>query len=645
MLVLALILQNFDLELWDPKYVPVIKQTLTIKPDNLYIRATLRKGRDISHLGGSPAATKEQTPVNGAHTNGTNGTGTKPMTVLYGSNTGTCQALAQKVSAAASSRGFHVDVKTMDSATNDLPKDHPVIVITSSYEGQPPDNAAKFVAWLKSLRPGSLSGVEYTVFGCGHRDWSSTFHRIPLMTENLLRNAGATCFAPTGLADASKGNMYGEFEDWLDNVLWKNLSCAEDVQEDTVSAEISTGTRATDLRYDVHPATVKENYRLTAEGEPAKYHMEIELPPDTIYHCGDYLAILPLNSEARVKQVMARFSLPDDAIITMKGSGTSSIPANTALSVAEVLRGYVELGQPATKKDLKKLAVLSNDAKDKAYLENLSNEDTRFDIEIGKKRTSAFDLLQKFPSITMPFPQFLSLLPPLHVRQYSISSSPLVTPGTCSITYGVIDTAALSDPQQRFEGVTGAYLKSLQAGSSILVSVRQSAKKTFCLPVDPEQTPLLMFAAGTGLAPFRGFLQERALQIESGRQLAPAILFLGCRAPTKDRLYAEQLDKWTLEGVVDVRYSFSKAADLSEGCAYVPERMLHDAEDVVTHWRNGARVYVCGTRNLANGIREAATKIALTVRDREGKSEAEAAEVEQRFREMLQTRVASDVFD
>jgi cytochrome P450 / NADPH-cytochrome P450 reductase len=301
----------------------------------------------------------QKTSINGANgANGvaggfSNGTGTKLMTVLYGSNTGTCQALAQKGSSTASSRGFHVDVKTMDNATNDGPKGHPVIIITSSYEGQRPDDAAKFVAWLQSLQPGSLTGVEYTVFGCGHRDWSSNFHRIPLMTEILLRNAGATCFASTGLADASKGNMYGEFEDWLDNILWKNLSCADDVQEDAVFAEISTGTRATSLRCDVHQAIVRENYRLTADGEPAKYHMEIELPPDTSYYCGDYLAILPLNSEARVKQVMARFSLPDDAVIMMKGSGVLSIPANMALSVAEVLRGYVELGQPITKKDLK----------------------------------------------------------------------------------------------------------------------------------------------------------------------------------------------------------------------------------------------------------------------------------------------------
>ncbi|EXJ74632.1 uncharacterized protein A1O5_02929 [Cladophialophora psammophila CBS 110553] len=75
----------------------------------------------------------------------------KPITVLYGSNTGTCQALAQRLAAEAGLREFHADVRDLDSATNALPKDHPVVIITSSYEGQPPDNTARFIEWLANL--------------------------------------------------------------------------------------------------------------------------------------------------------------------------------------------------------------------------------------------------------------------------------------------------------------------------------------------------------------------------------------------------------------------------------------------------------------------------------------------------------------
>ena len=443
--------------------------------------------------------------------------------------------------------------------------------------------------------------------------------------------------------------MYGDFEDWLDNSLWKNLAVEDNNRVDTAThVEISTNTRASNLRYDVSLAKVNENRLLTAKGEPEKCHMEVELPSDATYQCGDYLAVLPLNPERTVKQILTHFGLPGDAVITIKATGPSTIPANSPLSVFEVLRSYVELSQPVTKKSLRTLANSVDAASDKAYLQNLANEATRFEHEIREKRTSAFNLLVRYPSIKLPFGEFLGILPPLQIRQYSISSSPLSNPNTCTITYGVIDAGAFSDSNHRFEGVAGTYLQDLRAGDSIQVSVRPTAKKTFRLPVDQQHTPLLIFAAGTGIAPFRGFLQERALQMESnpGRKLAPALLFLGCRSRTKDRLYASQLDDWVKAGVVDIRYAFSQESEGSHGCAYVPERMIQDAEDIITIWQNGARVYVCGTRKFSEGVRDAAGKIAVMVRDRKAdRTPEELAELETRFREAVQTRVASDVFD
>lgn len=171
-----MVLQNFDVKLDDPNYQPVIKQNLTVKPDELYIRVTPRKDMDATtmdqkiHSKGQPndagikVANRE---VNGEALE--HPAGTKPMTILYGSNTGTCQAFAQRLASEASSRGFSAEVKDMDSATNAVPSDRPVIIITSSYEGQPPDNAARFVEWLHGCDVGSLSGVQFTVFGCGHR--------------------------------------------------------------------------------------------------------------------------------------------------------------------------------------------------------------------------------------------------------------------------------------------------------------------------------------------------------------------------------------------------------------------------------------------------------------------------------------------
>lgn len=297
---------------------------------------------------------------------------------------------------------------------------------------------------------------------------------------------------------------------------------------------------------------------------------------------------------------------------------------------------------------LKIFSSCTSSEEDKAFLDKLVDDNNLFELEITKKRTSPLDILFQRSSIQVPFGQFLGLLPPLQVRQYSISSSPLENPNRCSLTYGVIEASSMSDPTHRFEGVTGNFLRNLQAGDMISVSVRPTAKKTFRLPVDAEQTPLIMFAAGTGLAPFRGFLQERSIQLVANpnRPLAPAVLFLGCRSQTTDRLYAEEMDSWVANGVATVKYAFSKESDASEGCAYVPDRMIHDGDEILKLWRSGARVYVCGTRRFAEGIREAAKKIALEVRERENGGVAEKKEeLEKLFQAAMQARVASDVFD
>jgi cytochrome P450/NADPH-cytochrome P450 reductase len=163
---------------------------------------------------------------------------------------------------------------------------------------------------------------------------------------------GAQRIVSAGFTNIAKGNVFGDFEDWLDGSLWPALvSKTEDTVASSVETEISTQARASSLRYDINVGIVKEVKKLTAAGEPAKFHLEIQLPSDmSTYECGDYLAVLPLNPEKLVRRVMAHFHLPWDAVITLKTTGPSTIPSNIPLSVYDVLRSYVELSQPATKK-------------------------------------------------------------------------------------------------------------------------------------------------------------------------------------------------------------------------------------------------------------------------------------------------------
>ena len=488
-----------------------------------------------------------------------------------------------------------------------------------------------------------------------------------MLIDQYMGDWGAHRLAPVGLTDASKGNMFGDFEDWLEDGFWPALisSVSASAQATAPEIEISTNARASSLRYDVNLATVCENKCLTAQGEPEKWHTEVQLPSDSAYDCGDYLAILPMNSEESVRRIMTHFQLPWDAVVTMKTAGPSTIPANTPLSVYDVLRSYVELAQPATRKTLKTCAQYATSQDEQVDLHTLAEDPQRFEAEVLAKRTSVMDILSQHPSIALPFAEFLSLLPPLRVRQYSISSTPLVDPTRCTITYGVIKSQhARGDPDAAFHGVCGTYLSSLKKGDTIQVAVKTTAKKLFRLPCDPEQTPLMMFAAGTGLAPFRGFIAQRAEMLKAvpGRKLARAVLWLGCRRRDGDRLYAQEMDRWITDGAVDVRYSFSKEPEKSDECAYVSERMDKDKAEVIRLWGEGARVYICGSRVFEHTVGKTARAVVVEEVRRKLKAgepikaaggmkrgEGEGASLEELveawFKEAVAERVASDVFD
>lgn len=171
-----MLLQNFYFRFDDPSYQLQINQTLTIKPKNFFMHATLREHIDLVHLekmlhvDASQQGSHLDKERTLAHYVAVNTKEKKPMTILYGSNSGTCEALAQSLARVAGGRGFRVRVDTLDSATGKVPKGEPVVMVSSSYEGQPPDNAAHFVNWLSSLEgQKTFEGVNYAVYGCGNR--------------------------------------------------------------------------------------------------------------------------------------------------------------------------------------------------------------------------------------------------------------------------------------------------------------------------------------------------------------------------------------------------------------------------------------------------------------------------------------------
>lgn len=176
LLCMATLLQTFRFTKSDPSYTLRIKTTLTIKPDNFHMRAELRDPDMIEELigslGGNQAKDSDKTKQRGDVEADPNA---DPLHILYGSNTGTCEALAQSLSSTASRHGYKAKVATLDSAASGLSKDDPVVIITASYEGQPPDNAGHFCTWLDKVD--KVDGTKYAVFGVGNS--KSEFFRRP----------------------------------------------------------------------------------------------------------------------------------------------------------------------------------------------------------------------------------------------------------------------------------------------------------------------------------------------------------------------------------------------------------------------------------------------------------------------------------
>ncbi|EKM50262.1 uncharacterized protein PHACADRAFT_213993 [Phanerochaete carnosa HHB-10118-sp] len=653
-ITLVYLMQRFNFVMADPSYDLHLKQTLTIKPHEFYIRAILRtdkkgpipmfsapstllqRSNDSSKAGEQPATE--------------NAADLRPLYVLYGSNTGTSEGFAQRIASAAAGQGFKATIGTLDSVSGHLPTDGPAIIVTASYEGQPADNAAHFVEWLSNLKDRELLKASYAVFGSGNHDWALTYQRIPTLCDDLLSERGGKRIIPRGEGDAGSGEFFEAFEKW-ETALWEALrtlygTTKSDGPESEIQIQtMDAGTsRASVLRQpDAALGTVLENRVLTAPGAPVKRHIEFGLPEGITYRTGDYLAMwvpkffLSTLRGTSTVQSPALVCYLTKRHITVRSAGPTTLPTNRPINVSTILSGYVELSQPATTRDLRILGEMSKAEASKIALKDLANN---YAEKVLARRLSVLDVLEGYPDIDIPFATFLQLLPSMRVRQYSISSSPLVDASRATLTISVLEAPAISGRNEPFLGVASTYLAGLRPNDKVQLAVRPS-NAAFHPPTDPA-VPMLMFCAGSGLAPMRGFLQERAIQKQSGREVAKSILFFGCRTPGEDFLYADSdLKAWVDLGIVDVRSAFSKATDDSEslGCKYVQDRIWYDRADVVTAWRSGAKLYLCGSSRMAAGVKE---KLVLVVQDTLKLDHAAAVK---KFDEIMVGRFATDVFE
>jgi cytochrome P450/NADPH-cytochrome P450 reductase len=594
LLVLAKVLQRFDIIDHDPSYKLVSKESLTMKPSGLFIRIKVRKSWEQRRRSGSstPAHHEEHHDVKSGDIEPTRG----PLLVLFGSNSGTCEDFANTLQEDAKARGYDAKIAHLNAYAGHLPTDTPVIIVTASYEGQPTEDAVQFVTWINNVRENSMKGVKYTVVGAGHTDWVDTYQRIPKLIDSKLEFAGAEKLISRGEVNAA-GDVVGDFNAWR-NTLWEKLAPegSDNKQVPSLSADIIHGSRDTLLRVkNLRQGQVLSNVELVQKAQEgdvsrSKRHIVVNLPEGITYRAGDYLAILPINPMGVVNKVISHFALQHDDKITLKSGRANrnnlACPLDQPVSVTELLLHYFELSLPATKRNLLALMEHTQNNLDKHKLQEMADESDGASKE--QAAPSIIDILRKITSIQLSFAAFIEMLVPMRVRQYSISSSPLWSPTKCTITVGVLNTPSWKGEGNK-EGVASNFLANCLPGTMVSMMIRQSS---FKLPEDPK-VPIIMVGAGTGIAPFRGFIQERAELLKNKEQVGESLLFFGCRNPDVDYIYKNELQEWSKLGAVQLRCVFSRAPE-KEGICYVQHKLMEHKEEVAAFLEKDAHVYVCG---------------------------------------------------
>jgi cytochrome P450/NADPH-cytochrome P450 reductase len=599
-LVVGMILQRF--QLFDHKeYELKIKETLSLKPDGFYIKV---RPRPEVVRGRSPATAESERSSNTAEEAFTKrpSHGTK-LTVLYGSNLGATENLARAIASKGDLNGFDTTLATLDEYTGKLPKEGAVVIASASYNGAAPDNASKFVEWIKTAREQDVQGVQFAVFGCGNRDWASTYQDIPRMLDERLSALGANRLNERVEGDAREG-LDSAFQPWLVEI-WSRIGQALALDIDfsapidtppLYSVEETHSITANPIASSAGavPMRVLENLELQnpERSQRSTRHIVLQLPEGSDYEPGDHLCVVGKNCNTVVARALSRFGFDESSYIrvAVNGGRRSPFPSGSTFSVKHLAQVYGELQAVATQSDIASMLLHTRCPNTRSQLEALANssDNTLYRSQVFRKHKSILDLLEEFPACELPFEIYMELIPWMVPRYYSISSSNKTNPGQCSVSVGVVEGPAFSG-NGNYEGVCSTYLKDRQPGETVHAVIKKPTNH-FRLPEDPK-TPIIMIGPGTGVAPFIGFIQERKALQDQGASLGDAHLFFGCRHSDEDFIYRSELEQAQTEKLIELHTAFSR---LTKERVYVQDSIKRNWSTLWTLLQGNAVIYICG---------------------------------------------------
>ncbi|WP_054814719.1 cytochrome P450 [Nocardia arizonensis] len=580
-------------------YTLNVQQTLTLKPVGFTMTLRRRTDRVAAGAGDKPSATTTSAVAAGT-----------PLTILHGSNLGTGVQHAEDLADAFESLGYTPTVAALDTAAGALPGGD-VLVVAASYNGHPTDDAKKFLAWLDTAEAGAAAQVRYAVLGLGDRNWASTYQRVPRLIDAGLARAGATRLADLTEVDVSMGGT-DVVERFTERVRAR-LDGANPAAETTarryrVTEVDPTSLRGLRTRHGLETMTVTAAHSLVREEHApsrAKRLVRVALPAGTTYRSGDHFTLLPANGAELVERAAAAFGVDLDTVlhIAVDGAGRNTVAVDGPVDVHTLLTHHVELQDPPTARQLRLLAAANPCPPERDALVEHAESGSPAGV-------SLVAVFERYRGLTgrVDWDLLLTLLPPMRLRHYSISSSPAASPEAVELMVSLLTAPHAGAPEESFTGVASRYLHELTPGA------RVSAKVTPCRDsfriTDHERTPIIMVAAGTGLAPFRAAIADRVALRGRQVELPPAICYFGCDAPDLDYLHAAELTAAEDCGAVSMRPTFARAPE--RGWTYVQDRIAAEGAQLWPLLAAGAKVYVCGdAKVLAPAVRRAFVEVML----------------------------------
>ena len=525
----------------------------------------------------SPVGVLDEGPVRG-----------RSVVVLWASQTGNAEGCAELCAAELATHGLAPRVVDMDTCElAELASARDVLIITSTFgDGGPPDNGADFWARLSAADAPRMKGVRYALFAMGDSSYDD-FCGHGRAIDTRMSALGATPLLPR--VD-SEPDFEEPFRDWLDRAV-KALDSQEAIKisppRGPVTRRGSTTMTSSFTRSAPVLARLSRNTPLTLAGsskEVRQFGFDIS-EYDVTYDAGDALGVYPANRPAVVQDWLTVTGLDANSELAID---------DRDVRLEDALRSRFDICRVSTDL-LQFIAERNHDPR----LAKLLRRDNRNELDKFLWAKQAVDVLREFP-VAADLSEWRSVLKTMQPRMYSISSSPLVSPHEVQLTVSVVRFEA--DSGEPRGGVCSTFLADGAVDRSVAVFLQRAPH--FRPPADPT-TPMIMVGPGTGIAPFRGFLQERRELGCSGKNW----LFFGEQREATNFYYRDELDGMVEDGFLN-RLDLAFSRDQRER-VYVQDRMIEHGAELWRWLDAGAHFYVCGdAARMAKDVDETLLKIA-----------------------------------